>query len=130
MRLTTLRTLLLVLAMVIQTFAGGAGLARTGSMSPEQMLSVQCHQLGADEQSAPNDGLAHRHNCHSCPPCGAPPAAWVSPASDYFVALGEYTLIGAPSYAMRPLYERLSRAHSPRAPPFSRAEAIGARHSA
>jgi len=87
---------------------------------PANAGSVQCHQLGADEQSAPNDGLAHRHNCHSCLLCGAPPAAWVSPASDYVVALGEYTLIDAPSYATRPLYKRSSRSHSARAPPFAR----------
>jgi hypothetical protein len=121
MRLSTLRTLLLVLAMVIQTFAGGAGLARAASMSPEQALSVQCHELRGDAQSAPNDKLGHRRHCQSCLLCGgAPPAAWVSSLPDYVFAPGEYELIDAPSHAAPPLFERSSRAHSARAPPFSR----------
>ncbi|MBG0796604.1 hypothetical protein IYX23_02680 [Methylocystis sp. L43] len=121
MRLTTLRTLLLILAMVIQTVAGGAGLARAASISPEETIAAHCHQLRAGEQSAPNDRLGHRHSCHSCLLCGEPPPAWVSLASNYVVALGEYALIEAPTYAVRSLFERSSRAHSARAPPFSRA---------
>jgi hypothetical protein len=121
MRLTTLRTLLLVLAMVMQTFAGGAGLARAASLSSEQALSAQCHELRADAQSAPNDKLGHRRHCQSCLLCGgAPPAAWVSLLPDHVFAPREYQLIEAPTYASRPLSERSSRAHSARAPPFSR----------
>jgi len=121
MRLTTLRTLLLILAMVVQTVAGGAGLARAASISPEETLAAHCEQVRAGEQSAPNDRLGHRHNCQSCLLCGEPPPAWVSLASDYVVALGEYALIDAPTYAVRSLSERSSRAHSARAPPLSRA---------
>ena len=55
MRLTTFRNLLLALAMVVQTVAGGAGLARAASISPEATLSGQCHHLRAGEQPAPND---------------------------------------------------------------------------
>jgi hypothetical protein len=121
MRLSTLRTLLLVLAMVMQTFAGGAGLARAASLSSEQALSAQCHELRADAQSAPNDKLGHRRHCQSCLLCGgAPPAAWVSLLPDYVFAPGEFELIDAPSYAAPPLFQRSSRAHSARAPPFSR----------
>ncbi len=121
MRLTTLRTLLLVLAMVTQTVAGGAGLARAASISPEETLSAQCHYLRAGEQPAPDDRLGHRHNCQSCLLCGEPPPAWVSLATDNVVALGDYALIDAPLYAARSLSPRLSRAHSARAPPIARA---------
>ncbi len=121
MRLTTLRTLLLILAMVIQTIAGGAGLARAASISPEETIAAHCQQLSAGEQSAPNDRLGHRHNCQSCLLCGEPPPAWVSLTSDYAVALGEFALIDAPTYVGRSLSERSSRAHSARAPPLSHA---------
>lgn len=121
MRLTTLRALLLVLAMVMQTVAGGAGLARAAAISPEETLSALCHDLRAGEQPASGDRLGHRHNCQFCLLCGEPPPAWVSLASDDAVAHGEYALIDAPIYAARSLFARLSRAHSARAPPIVRA---------
>ena len=121
MRLTTLRALLLVLAMVIQTVAGGAGLARAASMSPEEALSAQCHRLRVGEQSAPNKEIGHGRHCHACLMCGEPPAAWISPLADYVIPIDEYALIDSPSFAGRALSERPSRAHSARAPPLSRA---------
>lgn len=121
MRLTSFRNLLLALAMVFQTVAGGAGIAHAASISPEETLSAQCHHMRAGEQPAPDDRPGHRHNCQSCLLCGEPPPAWVSLASDYLVSLGEYARFDAPIFARRPLSERLSRAHSARAPPFSRA---------
>jgi hypothetical protein len=120
MRLTTLRALLLVLAMVMQTVAGGAGLARAASISPEEALSAQCHFVRAGEQPAPDDRLGHRHSCQSCLLCGAPPAAWISLASEYVFARGEFALIDAPIHAARPLFGRSSRAQSARGPPLSR----------
>ncbi len=122
MPLTTLRTLLLVLAMVAQTFAGGAGLARAASIAPEETLSAQCHHhMRAGEQPAPDDRPGHRHNCQSCLLCGEPPPAWVSLTSDDVVALGEFARFDAPINAGRPLSERQSRAHSARGPPLARA---------
>jgi hypothetical protein len=119
MRLTTFRTLLLVLAMVFQTVAGGAGLARAASISPEATLSSQCHHMRAGEQPAPDDRLGHRHNCQSCLLCGEPPPAWVSLTSDDVIALGEYARFDAPVYAEWPLSERQWRAHCARAPPLT-----------
>lgn len=121
MRLTTFRALLLVLAMVTQTVAGGAGLARAAAVSPGATLGVQCDHLRADDSSAPDDSARHRHNCQSCLLCGEPPPAWVSLSSDYLVALGEYARFDAPKYAARSLSERPWRAHSARAPPVARA---------
>jgi hypothetical protein len=121
MRLTTFRALLLALAMVVQTVAGGVGLAHATSSSATETLSAPCHYFRAGEQPALNDRLGHGHNCQSCLLCGEPPPAWVSLASDYLVALGEYARFDAPVYARRPLSERLSRAHSARAPPLARA---------
>lgn len=121
MRLTTFRALLLVLAMVLQTVAGGATLARAASTASGETISAQCHFLRADEHPASNDKAGHRHNCHTCLLCAEPPPAWVSLASDYTVALGEHTLIDARPYAPPSFSERSSRAHSARAPPVSRA---------
>ena len=121
MRLTTLRTLLLVLAMVTQTIAGGAGLARAASMSQEETLSAQCHALRSAEQPATGDEAGHRNNCHSCLLCGGPAPALVSCADYHVAALDEYAQIDAPVEAARSRFERLSRAHSARAPPFWRA---------
>lgn len=122
MRLSTLRILLLVLAMVLQTVAGGAGLAHAAAAPPGTTLGVQCQHLSADERSAPDDRAGHRHNCLSCLLCGEPPPAWVSLASADVVDFDEYALIKAPTGAKQSsLRERPSRAHSARAPPFSRA---------
>lgn len=122
MRLPTLRILLLVLAMVLQTVAGGAGLARAAADSPGSTLSVQCDHLSASERSGADDRAGHRHNCLSCPLCAEPPPAWVSLAAGDVVDLKEYAFIAAPMGATQPsLRERPSRAHSARAPPFSRA---------
>ncbi len=120
MRLSTFRALLLALAMVFQTVAGGAGIAHAASISPEDTLSAQCHHMRAGEQPAPDDRPGHRHNCQSCFLCGEPPPAWVSLAWDDVVALGEFARFDAPLYAGRPLSERQWRAHSARAPPFAR----------
>jgi len=66
MRLNTLRTLLLVLAMVSQTIAGGAGLARAASASAHETLSAPCHQLRQGERPAPSDRLGHGRHCLLC----------------------------------------------------------------
>lgn len=121
MRLTTFRALLLALAMVVQTVAGGVGLARATSPSATETLSAPCHYWRAGEQPAPNDRLGHRHNCQSCLLCGEPPPAWISLNSHYPVAIGEYALVDTRLRPMRPLSERPSRAHCARAPPLARA---------
>ncbi|MBM3655332.1 MAG: hypothetical protein FJX06_21520, partial [Alphaproteobacteria bacterium] len=117
MRLSTFRNLLLALAMVFQTVAGGAGIAHAASISPEETLSAQCHHLRTGEQPAPDDRPGHRHTCQSCLLCGEPPPAWVSYADYHVAALDEYARIDAPVEAARSRFERLSRAHSARAPP-------------
>jgi hypothetical protein len=121
MRLTGIRALLLALAMVIQTVAGGVGLARAASISLTETISGPCHHLRAGEQPAPDDRLGHRHNCQSCLLCGEPPPAWISQNADYLVAVGEYALTDTRVRAESPLSERPSRAHCARAPPLSRA---------
>lgn len=121
MRLTGIRALLLVLAMVVQTVAGGVGLARATSISLTETISGPCHQLRAGEQPAPDDRLGHRHNCQCCLSCGEPPPAWISQNADYLVAVGEYALTDTRVRAESPLSVRPWRAHCARAPPVSRA---------
>ena len=94
MRFTTLRTLMLVLAMVTQTFAGGFALARAAAISPEETLTAQCHQLRAGESSTPDDKTGRGHHCLSCLLCSEPPPAWVSVVNYQIVAPSDLALIG------------------------------------
>jgi hypothetical protein len=122
MRFTTLRTLLLVLAMVTQTAVGGFALARAAALSPEETLTAQCHQLRAGESSAPDDKAGRGHHCLSCLLCSEPPPARVSFVNFHIVALSDLALIETSTGAALPkLFGRPSRAHSARAPPVSRA---------
>ncbi|MFO1101911.1 MAG: hypothetical protein U1E20_03280 [Methylocystis sp.] len=122
MRFTTLRTLMLVLAMVTQTFAGGFALARAAAISPEETLTAQCHQLRAGESSTPDDKTGRGHHCLSCLLCSEPPPAWVSVVNYQIVAPSDLALIETFTGAAPPQpFGRPSRAHSARAPPLSRA---------
>lgn len=116
-RFMTLRALLLVLTIFVQTVGGGAVLARAASLSPEETLSAQCHTLRAGEQRAPDGRSGHGHRCQSCVLCCEPPPACVSLDTGYFVAFTEYRLSDAPMRGAPLFTGRLSRAHSARAPP-------------
>ena len=117
MRLSSLRALLLVLAMVAQTVAGGAGLARAAPFSSQQTLFAPCHQLDAADQPGPADKAGHRHDCQSCLLCAGPPPVWVAVwAYDSATSL-EYALIGFHSVDSPSLTARAARSHCARAPP-------------
>lgn len=121
MRPNALRTMLLVLAMVLQTIAGGVGFGRAASMSVERTFGAPCHQVRAGERSAPDNRFDHRRHCQACLICGEPPPGWVSLDSDFVVARGDYALIETPVFAAPSLSDHFSRAHCARAPPLSRA---------
>lgn len=72
MRLSSLRTLFLVLAMVVQTVAGGWGVARAAT-GPDAGISAHCaKQGGADRAGDGHRDLRH-HMCESCLLCAGPP---------------------------------------------------------
>jgi len=70
---TSLRALLIALAMVVQTIAGGAGVARATTIDGVG-LAPHCQTLDVDAQvngeSRPATGDAHR--CHDCCLSGGP----------------------------------------------------------
>lgn len=73
MRLSSLRALFLVLAMVAQTVAGGWGVARE-AIGPAAGISAHCAKMRGMDRA----GDAHRdgrhHNCESCLLCAGPPS--------------------------------------------------------
>jgi hypothetical protein len=117
MRLSSLRALLLVLAMVAQTVAGGASIARAASMSSQQMLSGPCHQSGAGDQSGPANKVGHRHHCQSCLLCAEPPPVWIAGWSSLSEASVQYAPISFTTADSRSLTARPARSHCARAPP-------------
>lgn len=71
MRPSSLRALLLALAMVLQTVAGGWGVARATELSG-QALSAHCENAASGAGTADRDRAGHRHSCQSCCLCAAP----------------------------------------------------------
>jgi hypothetical protein len=77
MRVTSLRVLLLALALALQTIAGGWSVARAAPAGQNSSAALHCHRLtlhfsGHDGAPAEND----RQNpmCPSCLLCDGPPA--------------------------------------------------------
>jgi len=80
MRSSSFRALLLALAMVFQTIAGGWAVARAGTGTGHTSVSAHCArlliQMYGDEGGAP--ASEHDHGmCPSCLLCDEPPAAAV-----------------------------------------------------
>lgn len=73
MRPSSLRALLLALAMVLQTIAGGASVARAASMSSQVSASAHCERMRAPGDAAPAKSDDRRHMCQACLLCAAPP---------------------------------------------------------
>ncbi len=118
MRLSSLRALLLVLAMVAQTVAGGAVLARAAAFSPQQTLSATCHQFHDAEQSGPADKAGHRPDCQSCFLCAGAPPVWIAAAwTTHAAASVDYALIAFNAADSPALAARAARSHCARAPP-------------
>jgi hypothetical protein len=119
MPLPLLRALLLALAMVAQTVAGTAVLARAASGSPQQTLSASCQRLPAAEGTGLGDPeKTHRH--HGCEPCcrhSEPPPLWTTDWTDRAPALFSYRLISFPFREFPSLAASVDRRHRARAPP-------------
>lgn len=76
MRPSSLRALLLALAMVIQTIAGAGSVARAGVGVAGLAMTAHC-ATGVNEADGATDGRRHgRHQpCDSCCLCAGPPGA-------------------------------------------------------
>ncbi len=118
MRLSSLRQLLLVLAMVAQTVAGGASIARAAAFSPHQTLAATCHQFHEAERSGPAEKSGHRPDCQSCFLCAGPPPVWLAAGwTTHAAASVEYALIAFNTADYPSPAGRAARSHCARAPP-------------
>ncbi|WP_036280207.1 DUF2946 family protein [Methylocystis sp. ATCC 49242] len=121
MRPSALRALLLALAMVIQTIAGGVSVARAATLASPQAISEHCDFMRGPHHGEPagkagsHDG---RHNmCLSCLLCAGPPTISIDHRTDIVVEPRSYALIGfAPTEAGR-LVSRAAQTSRARAPP-------------
>lgn len=119
MRLPLLRALLLVLAMVSQTVAGTAVMARAASGSAQQTLSAPCRLLPAAETVGQGDqDKAHRH--HGCEPCcrhSEPPPLWSADWTDHAPAFFSYRPISFQFVEFPSLAASADRRERARGPP-------------
>jgi hypothetical protein len=114
----SLRSLLLVLALVVQTAAGGTGFA--GTVLALAGVSANCEQDKAGGHQAPpvQNSSQHKHDCLSCQLCVADGAAAAN------LVAHSYQLAFRDSVPLDFGLERRAyptapgqRAHQPRAPP-------------
>jgi hypothetical protein len=75
MRLSSVRALLFAFVMVMQTVAGGFGVARAMPGGADPGLSAHCGSISANEDGADDTRRdAGRHRCESCLLCAGPPS--------------------------------------------------------
>lgn len=117
MRLSSVRQLLLVLVMVMQTVAGGASVARAASFMPQFKLSAPCHQLRAAGPSDPADKAGHRHDCQSCLLCAEPPPVWFSAIANHSATSFDFAPVAVDATDTPSPPARAARSHCARAPP-------------
>ncbi len=117
MRRWSLRSLLFVLALVIQTATGGT--AFTGTLAG---VSADCALDGSDvHRTSPRHGGHHQqHDCVLCQVCaGGSPAALAVTASDYRVAFADGARLGLDLALLAAPPALSEQAHQPRAPPLA-----------
>lgn len=119
MRISSLRALLLALAMVLQTIAGGAGVARATMSDAHPSISAHCarllNHLHGHEGDAPDE--SDRGMCSSCLACDEPPTAWVHDLDVSVAAQRVSTPIAPPSSDAWVRFAPVARAQSARGPP-------------
>jgi hypothetical protein len=117
MRPSSLRALLLALAMVFQTIAAGAGVARAASGPIEASFAAHCEKSSGNADAADAHHEQRRHSCDSCCLCSGPPTASfaqfvpvvISPRDSRVVSFILVETCGVPA--------RLARAQFARGPP-------------
>jgi len=116
----SLRSLLFVLALVIQTAAGGA--APAGTFAGQAGVSVDCavDQSGVHRPAPLHGGHHQHHGCVLCQSCGDGAGAALSVAAgDYRLAFSDVARHGFDLEFLAALAALAGRAHQPRAPPLA-----------
>jgi hypothetical protein len=119
MRRLSLRSLLFVLALVMQTAAGGMTLAGTHASVPGVSAECALTESGV-HQTAPAHGPHHgQHDCVSCQFCAAAAVALAVVTAYYRVAFDEPTRFDLDLEFDRAPAALSQRTQQPRAPPVS-----------
>ncbi len=115
MRPSSLRALLLALAMVVQTIAGGIGVARAAPT--ELALSEHCGAASkADGAADSHQDGRHRH-CESCCLCAGPPAVSLATVEPVLVTPRAFRAVGYILSETSALPARLAHCQLARGPP-------------
>ncbi|MGA3065119.1 MAG: DUF2946 family protein [Methylocystis sp.] len=119
MRRLSLRSLLFLLALVMQTATGGMTFAGTYAGVPGVSADCALTRLG-DHQTAPAHGGHHgQHDCVSCQLCAAAAAALAVVTSYYRVAFDHAAPFDLDLEFNRAPAALSQRTQQPRAPPVS-----------
>lgn len=118
MRISSLRILLLALALVVQTVAGGVSIAQAETGATTQIAAHHCENMSAPDDGAPDDHARPRGMCQHCLLCAVPHVGIESRAAFVFATRSVAT-IGFSTPAATTVQVRLSTARSARGPPFA-----------
>jgi hypothetical protein len=112
MRRFSFRSILLVLALVVQASAGGNAFA---GLSGSVAVSQYCDDGGTGQHQAPAE---RKHDCLSCPLCAfsALSAPLVGSGPNVLILRPGISLDAEPEF-LAPSATKIGRAHQPRAPP-------------
>lgn len=117
MRPSSLRALLLALAMVLQTIAGGASVARAASMSSQVSASAHCERMRAPGDVTPARSDDRRHMCQACLLCAAPPLVALANPGDVIGRVPVSVRGGFVLSASEGSFARIAQGQRARAPP-------------
>jgi hypothetical protein len=115
MHLYTLRSLLIALALVAQTVAGGWRVAHATTMSPLSGVSVHCTQLRDAAGDARKD--AAHHLCNTCSLCAGSASVPTVDVVIAFSTLGDVTRAEFPHVEVALARSQITQARFARGPP-------------
>ena len=119
MRRLSLRSLLFVLALVMQTATGGMTFAGTHASAPGLSADCALTKSGVHQTTPTNDGHHSQHDCVSCQFCAAFAAALAGVTSYYRVAFDHAAPFDLDLEFNRAPAALSQRTQQPRAPPVS-----------
>jgi hypothetical protein len=119
MRRLSLRSLLFVLALVMQSVTGGMTFAGTHAGVPGVSADCALGKSGVHQTAPANGGHHGQHDCVSCQFCAAAAAALAVVTSYYRVAFDHAASFDLDPAFNRPRAALIQRAQQPRAPPVA-----------
>lgn len=118
MRLSSLRAALIVLAMVAQTVAGGAGMAHAAAgPAQRQTIAHHCEHMTPQDDGAPAEQSHKRGMCDSCLVCDGPPAATFVHRAHFALAQIDFAAAEFPPPTSDRPAARATQVQRARAPP-------------